>query len=118
MKRIQRGVKTDMVVLYPKPTLFTKHVVVALSDKGARFLEALADPAAVAIAGEYGYRSEGSGNLEAIRVSAKAKGLALPDLVDLVDPPSFDILERMIVAVENAKDTPEIPTQEKKEKSK
>jgi hypothetical protein len=115
---IQRGVKGDMVLLYPKPTLFTKHVMIALSDKGSRFMEAMADPAALAIAGEYGYRSEGSGNLEAIRTSAKAKGLALPDLVDLVDPPSFDILERMIGAVENAKDTPDSPTQVTKEKSK
>jgi hypothetical protein len=115
---IQRGVKADMVLLYPKPTLFTKHVMVSLSDKGSRFLEAMADPAALAIAGEYGYRSEGAGNLEAIRASAKAKGLTLPELVDLVDPPSFDILERMIQAVETAKDAPDSTSATKTNKEK
>jgi hypothetical protein len=97
----QRTLKPGMVLLYPRPTIFTKHVIVPLSDRGARFLEAMADPEAVAIAAEYGYRSEG---VDAIRARAKAKGLELPDLVDLVDPPSYDMLERMIVAIENAKE--------------
>lgn len=103
---LQRGVKPDMVLLYPRPTIFTKHVMVALSDKGTRFIDAMADPAALAIAAEYGYRSESASSLEGIRSSAKAKGLTLPDLVDLVDPPAYDMLERMIVAIENARDNP------------
>ena len=101
---LQRGMKPEMVLLYPRPTIFTKHVMVALSDKGVRFVEAMADPAVLAIAAEYGYRSENSGGLETIRSSAKAKGLALPDLVDLVDAPAYDMLERMIVAIEATRD--------------
>jgi hypothetical protein len=93
-----------MVLLYPKPTIFTKHVMVALSDKGTRFIDAMADPAALAIAAEYGYRSENAAGLEGIRNAAKAKGLTLPDLVDLVDAPAYDMLERMIVAIENSRD--------------
>ncbi len=107
---MQRSVKPEMVLLYPKPTLFTKHVMVALSDKGNRFLEAMADPAALAIAAEYGYRSDNPAGLESIRQGAKAKGLTLPDLVDLVDAPSFDLLERMIVAIETAKGGATAPT--------
>lgn len=106
---LQRSVKPDMVLLYPKPTLFTKHVMVALSDKGNRFIEAMTDPAALAIAAEYGYRSENPAGLESIRQSARAKGLTLPDLVDLVDAPSFDMLERMIVAIETAKGSASTP---------
>ena len=101
----QRSLKPDMVLLYPKPTLFTKHVMVALSDKGKRFLEAMADKEALAIAAEYGYRSEDAASTEVIRAKAKEKGLALPDLVDLVDPPAYDTLERMIVAIETAKES-------------
>jgi hypothetical protein len=99
---LRHGLQPEMVLLYPRPTLFTKHVMVPLSDQGARFVEAMADPAALAIAAEYGYRSEG---LEALRGAARAKGLTLPDLVDLVDAPAFDLLERMIIAIENAKET-------------
>jgi hypothetical protein len=98
----QRSLKPDMVLLYPRPTIFTKHVMIPLSDKGTRFVEAMADPAALAIAAEYGYRTEG---FEATRGAARAKGLVLPDLVDLVDPPSYDMLERMIVTIENRKES-------------
>ena len=101
---LQRQVKADMVILYPRPTIFTKHVIVALSAPGERFLEAMADPQALAIAGEYGYRSDGAGGLEHIKSNAKLKGLVLPDLVDLVDAPSYDLLERMILTIEAARD--------------
>jgi hypothetical protein len=101
---IQRQVKPEMVILYPRPTIFTKHVIVALSSKGERFLEAMADPEALAIAAEYGYRSEGSSGLDHIKSNAKAKGLVLPDLVDLVDAPGYDLLERMILKIEASRD--------------
>jgi hypothetical protein len=101
---LQHAVKPDMVLLYPRPTIFTKHVMVALSDKGVRFVEAMSDPEAMRIATEYGYRSEGAG-LEAIKSQAKSKGLTLPDLVDLVDAPSYDMLEHMIVAIEASRDS-------------
>jgi len=97
---LQRQIKEGMLLLYPRPTLFTKHVMVALSDKGVRFLDAMANPDALRIAAEYGYRSDVAGGLDVIKAEAKAKGLALPDLVDLVDPPSFDMLEHMILAIE------------------
>ncbi|HJY78039.1 MAG TPA: hypothetical protein VKE95_15490 [Burkholderiales bacterium] len=101
---LQRQIKPGMVLLYPRPTVFTKHVMVALSEKGTRFLDAMADPEALRIAAEYGYRSEGAGSAEKIKAEAKGKGLLLPDLVDLVDPPSFDMLEHMILAIERERD--------------
>jgi hypothetical protein len=101
---LQHAVKPEMVLLYPRPTIFTKHVMVALSDKGVRFLEAMADPAAQRIASEYGYRGEGAAGLEAIRGSAKQKGHVLPDLVDLVDAPSYELLEHMIGVIERQRD--------------
>jgi hypothetical protein len=103
---IQRQVKPEMVILYPRPTIFTKHVIVALSAKGERFLDAMTEPEALAIAADYGYRSDGAAGLEHIKSSAKAKGLAIPDLVDLVDAPGYDLLERMIVAIEATRDSP------------
>jgi hypothetical protein len=97
---LQRSVKPDMVLLYPKPTIFTKHVMVALSDKGVRFIDAMQDPEALRIAAEYGYRSDAAQGLESIRTQARTKGLHIPDLVDLVDAPSHDLLESMIVILE------------------
>jgi hypothetical protein len=101
---LQRQVKPDMVVLYPRPTIFTKHVIVALSPKGERFLDAMTDPEALAIAADFGYRSEGNAGLERIKAGAKAKGLVLPELVDLVDAPGYDLLERMILKIESTRD--------------
>lgn len=89
----------DMVLLYPKPTLFTKHVFVALSPRGARLGHLLeTDPELQAIAVDYGYRTSNQG----LFASAMAdKKLPVPlALVDVIDPPSFEVLERMIAEIE------------------
>ncbi len=101
---LQRSLSPDMVLLYPRPTLFTKHVMVALSDKGTRFLKAMEDPEAQALAASFGYRTEQRGAQETLRTQIKGKGLHLPDLVDLVDAPSYELLERMIQTLEQGKE--------------
>jgi hypothetical protein len=89
----------DMVLLYPKPTLFTKHVFVALSPRGARLGHLLeTDPELQTIAVEYGYRTS---NQTLFAKALADKKLPLPPtLVDVIDPPSFEVLERMIVEIE------------------
>ena len=47
----------DMVLLYPQPTILSKHTMVALTDNGARFAEEMTtDPKVSAIAERYGFR--------------------------------------------------------------
>ena len=85
----------DMMLLYPAPTILSKHTMVAMSDKGTRFMQFMAnDPKVASIAQRYGFRTADNTELFA---ALQAKSLKLPQtLVDVVDPPSFDVLEKLI----------------------
>ena len=91
----------EMVLLYPSPTLLSKHTLVVLSANGLRFAQVMTgNPKVGSIAQRYGFRTENPGELFA---AADAKKLALPrTVVDVVDPPSYDILERLIGRIEVA----------------
>ena len=92
-------VKGDMVVLYPRPTVYSKHVLVPYTDKGARLGEALdTDPALRQLAHEYGFRT--GGDVKGPETWAQRGVKVPPVLVDVVDPPSHEWLERMIQGVE------------------
>ena len=88
-----------MVVLYPKPTVYSKHVLVPYTPAGVRLGTVLEnDPALRALAHEYGYRT--GGDQRGPELWAQ-RGIAVPDvLVDVIDPPSHEWLERMTVAIE------------------
>lgn len=94
---LKGGLKPEMVLLYPRPTIFSKHVVVALSDAGLRFSQAMRDPEVMSIAADYGYRVDTSA---ALRQKLVAKSLALPDIIDVADAPTHDLLESMIATIE------------------
>jgi hypothetical protein len=96
----QRAIDPDMVLLYPQPTVLTKHTIVALTAKGARFADTFErNPEVQKIASRYGLR--GSDNT-ALFAEAKARKIEVPQtLVDVVDPPTYDLLERMIVRIES-----------------
>jgi hypothetical protein len=91
----------DMVLLYPQPTILSKHTLVALSDKGERFAKVMTtNPKVNSIAQRYGFRSQENTELFA---AAAAKKLAIPHtLVDVIDPPSYDILEKLIGRIDAA----------------
>jgi hypothetical protein len=89
----------DMVLLYPKPTLFTKHVFVGISPRGVKLGQLLeTDTELQALAVEFGYRTSAPGVFA--KVSADKKWPVPANLVDVIDPPSFELLERMIVEIE------------------
>ncbi len=92
-------IKSDMVLMYPKPTVFSKHVLVPYTPAGARVGEALEnDPALRTLANEYGFRTGGA--TRGPETWAQ-RGIAVPEvLVDVIDPPSHEWLERMIEAIE------------------
>jgi hypothetical protein len=96
-----QNVNPDMVLLYPEPTILSKHTIVALTDNGVRFAQIMSTNVKVTtIAHGYGFRTEDNAELFAL---AEARKLAIPHtLVDVIDPPSFDILERLIGRVDAA----------------
>ncbi|MES2887917.1 MAG: hypothetical protein V4739_07865 [Pseudomonadota bacterium] len=92
-------IKSDMVLLYPRPTVFSKHVLVPYTPAGARVGAALeTDPALRELAHEYGYRTGGTHRGPE---RWAARGIQVPDVVvDVIDPPSHEWLERLIQAIE------------------
>jgi hypothetical protein len=91
----------NMVLLYPVPTILSKHTLVALSDNGARFAQVMtSNPKALSIAQHYGFRTEDNTELFA---AVEARKFVVPHtLVDVIDPPSYDILERLITRIDAA----------------
>ena len=91
----------DMVLLYPEPTILTRHTIVALSDNGARFAQAMtSNPKVASIAQRYGFRAQDNSELFS---AVAAKKMMIPrTVVDVIDPPSFDILEKLIGRIDTA----------------
>ena len=89
----------DMVLIYPQPTVYTKHTLVPFNEKGERLGEALTnDPDLQKLAAEYGLRT---GNPEHFAAFLKSNRLSAPTAVlDVVEPPSYEVLERMIEEIE------------------
>ena len=92
-------ISDDMVLLYPEPTLFTKHVLIPFSETGERLGEALTNDSGLQkIATEHGLRSN---DIALFRGFIKDKGLDVPDnLVNVIEPPSYEVLESMIQMIE------------------
>ncbi len=93
------GPNPDMVLLYPQPTTYTKHIVVPFTDAGHRLGNALAtDPQLQQLAAQYGYRTAAPEHFTSFLTEKKLSAPAV--LIDVIDPPSFETLERMITAIE------------------
>src|SRR5262245_31074995 len=91
----------DMVLLYPQPTVFTKHTLVPLTARGDSLgvlLETNVD--LQHLAAEYGLRTVDAGYAAELW---HRKGVRVPaQLIDVIDPPSYEVLEHMIVTIASA----------------
>ena len=92
-------VSDEMVLLYPEPTVFTKHVLVPMNEKGERLGEALMnDPELKRLAIEHGFRND---DRPAFSEFVKQHKLAVPDeIFNVVEVPSYEVLERMIEQID------------------
>lgn len=93
------GITDQMVLLYPDPTIYSKHVLVSLSPNGERLGEFLLnDPTLKQLAVEYGFRNS---DLAYFKQFTQSHQLKIPDtLVNVIEPPSYEILEKMIQMIE------------------
>jgi hypothetical protein len=89
----------DMVMLYPTPTVFSKHVLVPFNEKGRRLGEALErDPELQELAHQYGFRTGGRTQGPELW---EEHGIHTPHTVaDVIDPPRNEWLEKMIAGIE------------------
>lgn len=85
-------------LLYPSPTVYSKHTLVPLRPAGERVGELLTtDPELVRLAAEYGFRPT---DPRPFADAFASRGLtAPPALVDVVEPPTFDTLEAMLTGL-------------------
>jgi hypothetical protein len=95
------SITPEMVLTYPDPTIFSKHTFVGLTPNGIRLGDFLTnDPELRTLATEYGFRTTDTAAF------AKFVGdhqLAVPaSLINVIDPPTYETLEAMIVRLEAA----------------
>jgi hypothetical protein len=93
------SITPDMVLMYPEPTIFTKHVLIPFSENGQRLGEALMnDPELQQLAIEYGFRNN---NTAYFRQFVADHNVTIPDqIIDVIEPPSYEVLEGMIQQIE------------------
>ncbi len=89
----------DMVLLYPSPTVFTKHTLVPLNERGAHLGQLLVEqPGLQELAAEYGLRVADGAMFNELQA---ARGIRVPQtLVDVIDPPAFEWMEKLIDAAQ------------------
>ncbi|MEN9482521.1 MAG: hypothetical protein RJB37_401 [Pseudomonadota bacterium] len=94
----KKGIGTDMVLMYPQPTIVNKEVFVSLNERAKALGELLASDAELqGIAVEYGFRIA---DTERFVAAVKPTGLAVePRVTQLVDPPSPEVMTEMIDTV-------------------
>jgi len=91
----------DMVLLYPRPTVFTKHTLVPFNARGDSLGALLVrDEELQHLAVEYGLRTADAAYAERFWAG---KSVRVPrQLLDVIDPPTFEVLEQMITAIERS----------------
>ena len=93
------AIRPDMVLLYPEPTLFTKHVFIPFNADAEKLADALMnDETLQQIAVQHGLRTANVGAL-----TKTTSFVAPPELVNVIDAPSYEMLEAMINQVSTAK---------------
>ncbi len=93
--------KPGMVLMYPSPTVQSKHTLIPLDDKGDKVGRLLTtDPELQRLAALHGFRTADSAQFA--KVAAEHRVPVRADLIDVVDTPSYDTLEHLLNGVARA----------------
>ncbi|WP_433183373.1 three-helix bundle dimerization domain-containing protein [Actinoallomurus sp. CA-150999] len=91
-------IKPGMVLMYPSPTVLSTHTLVPLDAKGDKVGRLLStDPELQRLAAEHGFRTADPARFAKVAVDHRAP-VAL-NLIDVVDTPTYDSLERLLDGV-------------------
>jgi len=93
------SITADMELVYPDPTILSKHTFVGLNANGIRLGEFLSsDPEIRQLATEYGFRTTDTAAFAKLVADHQ---LDVPNtLIDVIDPPTYETLEAMITRIE------------------
>ena len=103
------SITPDMVLVYPEPTIFSKHTFVGLTENGSKLGDFLTnDPQMRTLATQYGFRTT---DTAAFANFVAAHQLTVPTtLINVIDPPTYETLESMITRLEAAYNGQGAPT--------
>lgn len=94
-------IKPGMKLLYPSPTVLSRHALVPLNDDGDRVGQLLStDPQLQALAAEHGFRTGDAAKFDAVTVANDVP--VARDLIDVVDIPAYETLENLLNGVANS----------------
>lgn len=94
-----RALTSDMVLMYPNPTVLSKHTLVPLKPAGDRVGRLLqSNPDLQRLAVKYGFHTS---DASALGTYLKSRNVpAVPQLVNVIEPPAYDPLEAMITGID------------------
>jgi hypothetical protein len=94
-----RALTPEMTLMYPSPTVLSKHVVVPLDGAGDQVGKLLVqDPVLQRLAVKYGFRTS---DASAFSSYLRSRGVPQPPhLINVTDPPAYEPLETMIQAIQ------------------
>jgi hypothetical protein len=93
------SITSEMVLMYPQPTIFSKHTFVGLTADGIRLGDFLStDPEMRQLATTFGFRTT---DTAAFSKFVADHQLTVPaSIIDVIDPPTYETLEAMITRLE------------------
>jgi hypothetical protein len=92
-------VTPEMALMYPSPTVLSKHILVPLDGGGDQVGKLLVeDPQLQRLAVKYGFRTSSPKEFSSY---LKSRGVPQPpQLVDVIEPPAYEPLEAMIQSIQ------------------
>ncbi|MFJ1456925.1 three-helix bundle dimerization domain-containing protein [Nocardia sp. N2S4-5] len=92
---VQGRLRPDMTLLYPSPTVLSRHTLVPLTSDGDRIGRLLStDPELQRLAAEHGFRPNDGAQFA--KVVADHQVPVASNVVDVVDTPAYDTLEHLL----------------------
>jgi hypothetical protein len=93
------SITADMQLIYPEPTIFSKHTFIAFNANADRLGQFLTnDPEMRTLATQYGFRT---GDTAGFRTFVSNNKLSVPDsFINVIEPPTYETLEKMIGRLE------------------
>ncbi|MBF6173902.1 hypothetical protein IU476_20775 [Nocardia blacklockiae] len=95
---VEGRLRPDMTLLYPSPTVLSRHTLVPLTPEGDRIGRLLStDPELQRLAAEHGFRPNDGAQFA--KVVAEHNVPVAATVVDVVDTPAYDTLEHLLDGV-------------------
>ncbi|GAA1592113.1 hypothetical protein GCM10009804_55550 [Kribbella hippodromi] len=95
---VQHKLKPGMVLMYPSPTVQSKHTLISLNPNGEKLGDLLStDPELQELAAKHGFRT--ADETQFAGVVSRYQVPVAKDVIDVADTPTYDTLEHLLDAV-------------------